>query len=62
MADPTVTCASSTCTLVVTTTPYVAQQADYDAINAIFGIVLAAACVIWGVKAVFNVIRNRPEA
>lgn len=56
----TVTCPTSTCTLVIM--PYVATQDDYDAISLIFGAVLAAACVVWGVKQVFNLLRERSEA
>lgn len=56
----TVTCPTSTCTLVIT--PYVATQEDYDAISIIFASVLAAACVVWGVKQVLNLLRERSEA
>lgn len=56
----TVECPSSTCTLVIS--PYVATADDYAAVSAIFGAILAAACVIWGVKKIYNLIANRPEA
>lgn len=63
MADPTITCTSGTsCTLVVTAVPYIATQDDYDAINTIFGLTLVAACVIWGVKQLYHLVRSRPEA
>ena len=57
---PTVTCEGSTCTLVVT-----AQEAtpdDYAAVSLIFGSILTAACVIWGVKQVLALLRDRPES
>lgn len=55
----TVTCPTSTCTLVIA--PYVATQDDYVAVSSIFGAILVAACVIWGLKAVLNLLRDRPE-
>lgn len=58
--ETTVTCPSSTCTLVIS--PYVATADDYQAVSLIFGAILTAACFIWGAKQVLNVLRNRPEA
>jgi len=56
----TVSCPTSTCTLVIS--PYVATADDYEAISLIFGAILTAACVIWGVKKLYNLIANRPES
>lgn len=49
-----------TCTLVIT--PYVATPEDYQAVSIIFGLTLGAACVIWGVKQIYNLLKDRPEA
>jgi hypothetical protein len=57
--ETTVTCPTSTCTLVIS--PYVATAEDYEAVSLIFGAILTAACVIWGAKQIFNMLRNRPE-
>jgi hypothetical protein len=56
----TVTCPTSTCTLVIS--PYVASADDYAAVTAIFTAILTAACIVWGVKKIYNLISNRPEA
>lgn len=56
----TVTCPTSECTLVIV--PYQATSDDYAAVSVIFGAVLAAACIIWGVKQIYNLVKNRPEA
>jgi len=56
----TVSCPTSTCTLVIS--PYVATADDYQAVSTIFGAILAAACLIWGAKQILNLLRNRPEA
>lgn len=58
--ETTVTCPTSTCTLVIH--PYVATADDYQAVSMIFGAILTAACLIWGAKQVLNLLRNRPEA
>lgn len=39
-----------------------ASADDYAAISIIFGAILTAACVIWGVKQIYNLIKTRPEA
>jgi hypothetical protein len=56
----TVSAGSTTLTLVVT--PYRATADDYQALSVIFGAVLAAASVIWGVKRLYVLLTNRPEA
>jgi len=56
----TIECPTSTCTLVIM--PYVATADDYESISVIFGAILTAACVIWGVKKLYNLIANRPES
>lgn len=56
----TVSCPTSTCTLVIS--PYVASADDYAAVSLIFGAVLTAACLIWGVKQILRILQNRPEA
>ncbi len=59
--DTTVTCGSgNTCTLVIT--PYKATPEDYEAVSVIFGAILTAACVIWGVKRILLLLKDRPEA
>lgn len=59
--DSVITCGGgNTCTLVIT--PYKATQEDYDAVSAIFGLTLAAACAIWGVKQIYKLLRDRPDA
>lgn len=62
----TITCDSSTtpssCTIVVVTQPYVATPDDYAAVSSVFGVTLCAAAVIWGVKQLYNLLKNRPEA
>ena len=63
MADPTITCDSttSTCTLEVTTQPYTATADDYTALSIVFGAILAAASVIWGLRQVFKLLWHLPE-
>ena len=56
----TITCPTSTCTLVIS--PYVASADDYAAVSLIFGAILTAACLIWGAKALLNLLRDRPES
>jgi len=56
----TVSCPTSTCTLVIS--PYVATQDDYTAVSMIFAAIWTTACVIWGLKAVLKLFRDRPEA
>lgn len=56
----TVTCPTSTCTLVIQ--PYVATQEEYEAISLIFAATLVAACAIWGAKQILQLWRDRPEA
>lgn len=51
---------SGTCTLVIA--PYVATVDDYTALTAIFIAIFTAACIIWGVKALLNLLRDRPES
>lgn len=51
---------SGTCTLVIT--PYVATADDYEALTVIFIAIFTAACIIWGVKAVLNLLRDRPDS
>lgn len=59
--ETVITCGTgSTCSLVIT--PYKATADDYAAVSTIFGVVLTAAAVIWGVKRIYNLISNRPEA
>lgn len=41
--------------------PSCVQGDEYVAMAAIFGLVLAAACLIWGVKQVLHLMRDRPE-
>lgn len=41
---------------------YIATADDYAAVSVIFGVILTAACVIWGAKQVYNLLRNRPES
>ena len=55
----TVTCPTSTCTLVIQ--PYVATADDYAAVSVIFGAILTAACLVWGVKQILRLLRERPE-
>lgn len=50
----------NTCTLVIT--PYKASAEDYEAVSTIFGAILIAASVIWGVKRLYVLLTNRPEA
>lgn len=47
---------------IVASAPLRASADDYAAISIIFGAVLTASCVIWGVKQIFNLVKNRPEA
>lgn len=56
----TVTCPTSTCTLVIS--PYVASADDYSAVSLIFGAILTAACLVWGAKQILRLFQNRPEA
>ena len=56
----TVSCPTSTCTLVIS--PYVATQDDYTAVSLIFAAIFTAACVIWGLKSVLVLFRERSEA
>lgn len=56
----TVTCPTSTCTLVIS--PYVATADDYAAVSGIFLAILTAACLIWGAKSLLHLLRERPEA
>lgn len=42
--------------------PYVATADDYAAVSLIFGAILTAACLIWGSKQLYNLLRNRPES
>lgn len=59
--ETVITCGGGgTCTLVIT--PYTATAEDYEAVSVIFGAVLAAACVIWGVKRVYVLLTSRPES
>lgn len=56
-----ITCGTgNTCTLVIT--PYQATADDYAAVTGIFAAVLTAACVIWGVKKIYALLTERPEA
>lgn len=41
--------------------PFKAQPEDYAAVSIIFGLILAAACLVWGGKQVLNLLRDRPE-
>ncbi|WHZ11204.1 MAG: hypothetical protein OJF60_001643 [Burkholderiaceae bacterium] len=63
MADPTITCDSSTnsCTLVVTAQPYTATADDYTALSMVFGAILAAACLVWGGRQLFKLLWQVPE-
>lgn len=54
-----VTCAGSSCTLVIV--PYQATADDYAAVSLIFGAILTAACAVWGIKKVLAMLRDRPE-
>lgn len=56
----TVSCPTSTCTLVIS--PYVATVEDYEAVSLIFAAILTASCLIWGVKALLHLLRERPES
>jgi hypothetical protein len=46
----------------VTVAPYTATQDDYTALSTIFGLVLAAAVVIWGLKQIYNIFANPAES
>lgn len=48
--------------LQVSSSRYVATADDYAAVTAIFAAVLTTSCIVWGVKRVYNLIANRPEA
>lgn len=41
---------------------YTATADDYIAVSAIFGVILTAACLIWGSKQLLNLLHNRPES
>lgn len=56
-----ITCGGGgTCTLVIT--PYQATSDDYQAVTLIFAGILTAACIIWGVKRIYRLLSDRPEA
>lgn len=56
----TVQCPTSTCTLVIQ--PYQATADDYAAVALVFAATLTAASVIWGVKRLYRLLTQRPEA
>jgi len=58
----TIDCSGVTCTFVVQIEPYTATADDYTAMSTVFGVILAAACVIWGGKKLYNLLLNRPES
>lgn len=41
--------------------PYKATTEEYTAVSIIFGLILTAACLVWGAKQILNLIRDRPE-
>lgn len=49
-------------TITVVVTPWVASAADYEAIGVLFGVVLAAGVVVYGVRMIFNLLNKTPEA
>lgn len=58
--ESAVTCPSSTCTLVIM--PYKATAEDYAAVSLIFGAIFTAACLIWGLKQIHQLLKNRNES
>lgn len=46
----------------VSVTPYVATVDDYTALSSVFGLVLVAAAITWGLKQVYNTIANHAES
>jgi hypothetical protein len=42
--------------------PFKATPDDYAALSIIFGVVLAAAAIVWGLKQVLNLFRTAPES
>lgn len=60
MDTANITCAQTTCTLVIS--PYRATPDDYQAVTIIYAATLTAACVIWGVKQIYRLLTTRPEA
>lgn len=39
-----------------------ASADEYLAVSVVFGVILTAACIIWGVKQLLNLLHNRPES
>lgn len=39
-----------------------ASADEYLAVSVVFGVVLAASCIIWGAKQLLNLMQNRPES
>lgn len=42
--------------------PFVASPDDYAAVAVIFGVILSAACLIWGLKQILRLLRTSSEA
>lgn len=58
--ETTITCGGGgSCTLVIV--PYKATAEDYQSVALIWGTILTAACIVWGVKRIYALLTERQE-
>jgi hypothetical protein len=56
--EPTSVTCSASCTVTLVVSPALATPEMYTAANEVFGALLAALCVVWGVKRVYRLFQK----